>query len=82
MAGGARFGAVDDALAPIFERLRGRLTAAPGPLVALGARRDGSGWSVLLLRGGEELAVLDAAAARDLAAEILTMADVIEGKRW
>lgn len=78
MAGGAiDFGRKGE-LPPGLERLKAR----HAPVHAVGARHDGDGWKVVLLAHGETLAALDAGAARELAAEILTMADVIEGKRW
>ena len=70
-------------LAPIFARLRERMARRPAEAAhAVGARHDGDGWKVLLLGEGEALAVLDAEAARGLAQELLTMADVIEGRSW
>lgn len=67
-------------LARVFGRLRARLD--PGPvsaLVAVGQRYDREGWKVALIAGGETLAALDAAAARALAADLNSIADVIEG---
>lgn len=73
-------------LPPALARLRERHQLVPAhrpdaPAV-VGAQRDGDGWKVQLLARGEVLATLNAEAARKLAAEILDMADVIEGKRW
>ena len=82
MAGALDFGRTP-ALAPIFARLRDRMARrTPEAAHAVGARHDGDGWKVLLLGNDEPLAVLDAEAARVLAQELLTMADVIEGHRW
>lgn len=70
-------------LAPLggaMARLRARFAVAPGPLVAVGARRDGSGWTVQLLQQGEVVSLLSAGEARLLARELADMADVIEGK--
>lgn len=86
MAGGAiDFGRKAD-LPPGLERLKARHELIPAhrknaPAV-VGARFDGEGWKVLLLAAGEDLALLDAGSARELARGLLTMADVIEGKRW
>lgn len=53
-----------------------------GPVVAVGGQRDGEGWKVELLHAGDHLASLTAADARRLSAELLDMAEVIEGRRW
>lgn len=56
--------------------------APPGARVcAVGARRDGSGWTVELLQSGASVAQISAEEARMLARELSDMADVIEG-RW
>ena len=61
------------------------LLVALGPLVAVGARGDGSGrpgsgWTVQLLQAGESVALLSAGDARALARDLSEMADVIEGR--
>ena len=61
---------------------RNRREERTGPVVAVGGQRDGEGWKVELLQAGEHLAALSAEQARTLAAELLDMAEVIEGRRW
>ena len=48
---------------------------------AVGARRDGEGWKVLVLQQGEDLLLLSGEEARQLARGLLDMADVIEGAK-
>ena len=65
-----------------LERLRARfepVTSGSG-VTAVGAKYDGELWGVLLLRQGTELAMLDGAGARELAADMVRMADALEGK--
>lgn len=67
------------ALASIFGRLRERFEPKPlRQLVAVGWHGL-HGWRVLLLGGGQHVAELEIAAARQLAAEILEACDVLEG---
>ncbi len=62
--------------------LAAELSVAPGPLVARGAARGGSGWTVALLDDGTTVALLQAGEARLLARDLITMADLLEGKSW
>jgi hypothetical protein len=74
-------------LQPLLERLAERAPPAAA-IHAVGARYDPStgsgqtesGWQVLLLRGGHDFGRLSSAAARSLGADLMRMADVIEGK--
>lgn len=62
-----------------LNRLRWRLDK-PAALVAVGGRHDGDGWRILLLQGGETLAALDPAQAREVAQDMLGLADLFEGR--
>lgn len=75
-----------------LQRLRSRHETAlipahrrDAPLV-VGGRHDGQGWKVMVFFQGSEAGraplMLEAAAARELAEGLQSMADVIEGKRW
>ena len=67
-------------LPALLGRLRARIRPASADHVyVVGGRCDLEGWRVQLRRDGALLAALDPAAARVLAAELVLMADVIEG---
>ena len=67
-------------LPALLGRLRARIRPASADHVyVVGGRCDLEGWKVQLRRDGALLASLDPAAARLLAAELVQMADVIEG---
>lgn len=71
-----------------LERLRARLEPPPagpaadrpGGIEAVGAKYDAETWAVLLLRQGEEIAFVSANKARALAADMVRIADAIEGR--
>lgn len=67
-------------LPALLGRLRARIRPVPADHVyVVGGRFHLEGWNVQLRRDGVLLAALDPAAARVLAAELVQMADVIEG---
>lgn len=69
----------------LFDQRPGDLEATrglePGPVLVLG-RHDGDGWKVLLHQDRREISALTPEAARALAAELVTYADLAEGRGW
>ena len=63
-----------------FDQRPGALEATRGlaPIAVLG-KRDAQNWKICLLPGGT---MLEPPAARALAAELIEMADICEGRRW
>jgi len=51
-------------------------------LVAIGARSDGRGWHVQLMRGGSVIASLTPNEAEALARELTDTAAVVRGEKW